>query len=149
VPDTDISLDDLQLCTRWRMSPPGSITENLASIMRVHAYCPAMSLAASGGISSSSDVIKVLLAGADVAMVTSAIYREGPNVIRNYLDGLRVFLQRHQVPSVRELRQRRPIPFSDEQQRRDYRNALSSRLSGEDVQASAPTMTGDRFGHPV
>ncbi len=149
VPDTDISLDDLQLCTRWRMSPPGSITENLASIMRVHAYCPAMSLAASGGISSSSDVIKVLLAGADVAMVTSSIYREGPNVIRNYLDGLRVFLQRHQIPSVRELRQRRPIPFSDEQQRRDYRNALASRLSGEDVQASAPTMTGDRFGHPV
>jgi len=149
VPDTDIALDDMQLCTRWQLTPPGSITQILASLMRVHAHCPAMSLAASGGIGSSSDVIKVLLAGADVAMVTSAIYREGPNVIRSYLDGLRVFLHRHQIPNVRELRERRPIPFDDEQQRRDYRQALSSKISSEQSQSSPASITGDRFGHPV
>lgn len=148
-PELDISLDDMQLRVRWGLTPPGSITQTLASIMRVHAYCPAMSLAANGGISSACDVIKVLLAGADVAMITSAIYREGPDVIRNYLDGLRVFLERHQVSSVRELRERRPIVFDDEQQRADYKRALSMRFSSEQTQTEPPTMTGDRFGHPV
>ena len=148
-PEIDITLDDLQLQVNWGLTPPGSITATLASILRVHAYCPAMSLAACGGISSPSDVIKALLAGADVAMVTSAIYREGPDVIRTYLDGLRVFLQRHQIPSVRELRASRPIEFSSDQQRRDYREALTSRLSAEETQTESPTITGDRYGHPV
>jgi len=149
VPDTDITLDELKLRTLWQLTPPGSVTQILSSLMRVHAYCPAMSLAASGGISSSSDVIKVLLAGADAAVIASAVYREGPNVIRTYLDGLRVFLQRHQIASVRELREKRPVEFSDEQQRRDYREAISSRLSGESTRDNPPTITGDRYGHPA
>jgi dihydroorotate dehydrogenase (fumarate) len=117
--------------------------------MRVHGYCPAMSLAASGGISSSSDVIKVLLAGADAAMVTSAIYRSGPDVIRTYLDGLRVFLKQHHLDSVKELRERRPIEFRSEEERRDYKRALSSRLAAETIHREPPTISGDRYGHPV
>ncbi|MCA9137001.1 MAG: hypothetical protein KDB00_09585 [Planctomycetales bacterium] len=147
-PDIDIALDDLAIHVNWSLTPPGSITTTLASIMRVHAYCPAISLAASGGISSSSDVIKALLAGADVAMVTSAVYREGPDVIRTYLDGLRVFLERHHIQSVRDLRAQRPIEFSSEDQRRSYKQALTSKLSAEETQTATPTIIGDRFGHP-
>ena len=74
--------------------------------MRIHSFCPAMSLAASGGIGSPEDVIKVLLAGADVAMVTSAVYREGPDVIRTLIDGLRVFMEKHHMTSIVELQQK-------------------------------------------
>lgn len=148
-PQIDIALDDLTIHANWSLTPPGSITSTLASIMRVHSYCPAISLAASGGISSASDVIKALLAGADVAMVTSAVYREGPDVIRTYLDGLRVFLERHQIQSVRDLRSQRPIEFSSEAQRSGYKKALTSKLSAEETQTASPTITGDRFGHPI
>jgi dihydroorotate dehydrogenase (fumarate) len=148
-PQVDITLDDLQLRVNWGLTPPGSITQALASLMRVHAYCPAMPLAASGGISSACDVIKVLLAGADVAMVTSAIYREGPDVIRTYLDGLRVFLTRHQIASVQDLRGQRPIEFSSEDQRNSYKAAITSRLAGEATRTQSPTIRGDRYGHTV
>ena len=148
-PDLDISLDDYQLKCDWRLTSPGTITQSLGSIMRVHSYCPAMPIAASGGISSSGDVIKAILAGADVAMVASAIYREGPDLIRSYLDGLREFLESQRITSVRELRERRPIEFTTEDQRRIYKEALASKLAAEASQTEGPSMQGDRFGHPA
>lgn len=147
-PQTDITLDDMEVKSQWRLTPPGSIVGALDLIMRVHAHCPAMPLAASGGISSPSDLIKTLLAGADVAMVTSAIYRESPDVIRTYLDGLRVFLSRHRIQSIAELRRQRPIEFSSDEQRRAYKAALTTKLTAEQTQIAAASIRGDRFGHP-
>jgi dihydroorotate dehydrogenase (fumarate) len=148
-PEVDICLDDLRIRFNWGLTPPGSITQYLGAIMRVHGFCPGISIAATGGISSASDVIKSLLAGADVAMITSAIYREGPDVIRSYLDGLRVFLTRHQIQSVTELCSQRPLAFSTDEQRRDYKEALASRLAADASQARTPSIQGDRYGHPV
>ncbi|NND97271.1 MAG: dihydroorotate dehydrogenase, partial [Pirellulaceae bacterium] len=108
-PEVDIELDSLQLKSRWELTSPGSITSTINEIMQVHAYCPAMSLAASGGIADSSDVAKSLIAGADVAMVTSAIYREGPDVIRSLHDGLVNFMERKHLTSILELEKRRPL----------------------------------------
>ena len=147
-PDIDICLDSLQLKTAWGLTQSGSITEALGSIMRVHGFCPAMPLAATGGIGSPGDVIKVLLAGADVAMVTSAIYREGPDVIRTFIDGLIVFMQRHRMHSLRELQTSRPLEFSCEHERHDYVKALSTRLQASDVTSNENALHGDRWGHP-
>ncbi len=44
-----------------------------------------------------ADVIKALMAGADVAMVTSAIYRDGPPVVKTLLEGLTVFMEKHRI----------------------------------------------------
>jgi dihydroorotate dehydrogenase (fumarate) len=146
-PDIDICLDSLQLKTTWGLTQSGSIMESIGAIMRVHGFCPAMPLAASGGIGSPGDVIKVLLAGADVAMVTSAIYREGPDVIRTFIDGLIVFMQRHRMHSIRELQTSRPLEFSSEQERHDYVKALSTRLQASDVASDENALHGDRWGH--
>ena len=88
-----------------------------------------MSIAASGGIASSEDVIKILLAGADVAMVTSELYRSGPEVIEKLLDGLVEFLEQHQFSSLIDLQMRRPIEFAHEEERVHYVAALSARLN--------------------
>ncbi|GAA5509645.1 dihydroorotate dehydrogenase [Novipirellula caenicola] len=128
-PDTDICLENLKLKSMWSLTSPGSAIQLIDPIMRIHSNCPAMSIAASGGIASSEDVIKVLLAGADVAMVTSELYRSGPDVIGKLIDGLVEFMKQHQFNSINDLQLNRPIEFADEEARVHYVAALSARLS--------------------
>lgn len=148
-PDVDICLDSFQLKTSWGLTHSGEIVHSLGSIMRIHSYCPAMPLAVCGGIDSPADVIKVLLAGADVAMVTSAVYREGPSVIRTFIDGLSLFLDQHHMQTIQDLQTKRPLEFGSEQERRDYIAALSSRFEPDQGCPDAHTLHGDRWGHPT
>lgn len=146
-PDVDICLDTLQLKTDWQLTPSGSIANTLSSIMKIHSFCPAMPLAACGGIGSSNDVIKILLAGADVAMVTSAIYREGPTVVQKLIGGLSGFMDSHHWMTIQDLHNHRPLEFNTEQERLDYVKALSSRPGPGALHGATPTHTGDRWGH--
>lgn len=146
-PEVDICLDSIELKSSWGLTQPHSIAGSIASILRVHSLCPAMAIAACGGIASSGDVIKSLLAGADVAMVTSALYREGPDVIRTLCDGLVEFMESHHFQSLADLAQRRPIEFDDESERVAYVQSLSSRLTSIHPGDQEPAISGDRFGH--
>src|SRR5579864_4252411 len=51
-----------------------------------------VSLAASSGIQSANDVVKLLLAGADVTMMASALLRRGPNHMSQVIAGLSAWL---------------------------------------------------------
>jgi dihydroorotate dehydrogenase (fumarate) len=65
--------DGLRLPLRW------------IAILRRHLH---NSLAATTGVHTSEDMAKLLLAGADVTMVVSALYRHGADHARTILDGL-------------------------------------------------------------
>ena len=65
-----------------------------------------MSIAASTGIHSGVDAARVLLAGADVAMTTSALLRNGPGHLIAMEADLRRYLDRHGADSVAEIRGR-------------------------------------------
>lgn len=127
-PTTDICLDTMKLTSRWRLTRAGDEPELLDMLMRVHGHCTAMPLAASGGIGHSDQLIKALLAGADIGMVTSAVYREGPDVIRCMLNGLTRFMESHHLTTLAELRTRRPLEFNDDEERSAYITALAARL---------------------
>jgi dihydroorotate dehydrogenase (fumarate) len=62
------------------------------------------SLAASTGVESDDDVVKYLLAGADVVMTTSALLRHGPRHLKQLLNGLKVWMEVRNFASVSELR---------------------------------------------
>lgn len=147
-PAVDIQLDSLQLTSSWGLTESGSITNSFESIMQVHTYCPEMSLAASGGIGNPSDLIKVLLAGADTAMVTSAIYRDGPTSIGTLIEGLIHFMEKHQMQSLDDLKSQRPCVFDCDQDRMDYIKAISSKLNPGQVRESNHVTECDRWGHP-
>jgi dihydroorotate dehydrogenase (fumarate) len=66
---------------------------------RVHA-----SLAATTGVDGPADVVKYLLAGADVVMTTSALLRHGPAHAGVLLDGLTAWMGDHQFAGVDEVR---------------------------------------------
>jgi len=126
-PIVDIDLGTLQLRPSWELTQGGSIISKLASIMRIHAFCPAMPLAACGGIATADDVLKTLLAGADVAMVTSAIYRDGANVVRLMNEGLKASMAKHNWGNMGDLQAARPLEFSTEAQRLLYIQSLADR----------------------
>lgn len=138
-PSVDICLDTLKPASRWKLTTGGPPQGSLDTLMQVHSYCPAMPLAASGGISHADDFFKAMLAGADVAMVTSAIYREGPDVIRSLLDGLTAFMELHQMKTLRDLQLRRPLEFSSDEERAAYIAALTAHLDTSDTQTTVPT----------
>lgn len=146
-PELDISLDNCRIQTSWQLSQSGSISPLIRALMSVYGYCPAMPLAGSGGIGCSEDLIKVLLGGADAAVVCSAVYREGPDVIRKMLDGLTKFMERNRIESLNELQSRRPLEFSGEE---DRMNVISGLLTRPDVAKIRPTHAVDlsnAWGH--
>ena len=62
------------------------------------------SLAATTGIHSGQDVARMILAGADVAMMASALLLHGPEHIRTVLDELRGVMSHHGYDSVSQMK---------------------------------------------
>jgi len=68
------------------------------------------SLAATTGVEGPADVIKYLLAGADVVMTASALIRHGPGHAAVLLDGLSEWMTRKGYPSVAGVRGMLALP---------------------------------------
>ena len=62
------------------------------------------SLAATTGVESAAEVVKYLLAGADVVMTTSALLRHGPGHLRSLVDGLKRWLEGRGCETVADVR---------------------------------------------
>ncbi len=63
-----------------------------------------VSLAASSGIHTAEDVAKLLLAGADVTMMASALLRRGVGQVRQVIGGLEAWLEEHEYSSIEEMK---------------------------------------------
>jgi dihydroorotate dehydrogenase (fumarate) len=85
------------------------------------------SLAATSGVEGPADVVKYLLAGADVVMTASALIRHGPQHAAVILDGLSQWMARKGYTSVSELRGILAVPDDTDQaayERAGYVRAL-------------------------
>jgi dihydroorotate dehydrogenase (fumarate) len=99
----DLDLDTLEVRPTLSLSTPEELRLPLRWIGILHGQLPA-SLAASTGIHSGLDAVKALLAGADVAMTTSALLESGPEHLTSMEAELRQWLDRHGHQSVAEIR---------------------------------------------
>ena len=68
------------------------------------------SLAATTGVDGPADVIKYLLAGADVVMTASALLRRGPEYAAVLLDGLSEWMVRKGYASAGDMRGLLAVP---------------------------------------
>ena len=87
------------------------------------------SLAGTTGVHSPEDVLKLLLAGADVTMTTSAILRDGPERLRELVIGLRALLEKGEYESVEQLKgsmSQASCPDPEAFERSQYMRALTS-----------------------
>jgi dihydroorotate dehydrogenase (fumarate) len=82
------------------------------SLLRNHLRA---SLAATTGVEEPADVVKYLLAGADVVMTASALIRHGPRYAAVLLDGLAEWMARKGYASVDDLRGMLAVPADTDQ----------------------------------
>ena len=99
----DLDLDTLEPTPRLVLSTSDELRLPLRWIGLLRG-CLDLSLAATTGVHTSDDVAKVLLAGADAAMMTSALLRNGPNHVTTVLDGLRAWMVEREYDSVEQLK---------------------------------------------
>lgn len=99
----DIDLEKLEMVPKLELSdPPESRLPLLwIGVLREHTR---MSLAASSGVHSAADALKLLLVGADVVMATSSLLRQGPGHARNLLDGMSAWMKEKEYVSVTQMR---------------------------------------------
>lgn len=100
----DIDTLTLTLRNDLQLSQPPEIRLPLLWIGVLAGRTDGASLAASTGVETSEEVVKYLLAGADVVMTTSALLRHGPAHVEVLLRGLRTWLTSRGFSSVEGMR---------------------------------------------
>jgi dihydroorotate dehydrogenase (fumarate) len=105
----DIDLETLAVTPDVYLSSPAEARLPRTWISILRHYLSA-SLAATTGVEGSADVIKYLLAGADVVMTASALIRHGPGYAGVLLDGLSGWMARKGYPSVAGVRGMLALP---------------------------------------
>jgi dihydroorotate dehydrogenase (fumarate) len=101
----DVDLVTLRLLRDLDLSQPAEIRLPLLWIGALAGNVRA-SLAASTGVETADEIVKYLLAGADVVMTTSALLRHGIEHISVLLAGLREWLRARDIESLGTIRGR-------------------------------------------
>jgi dihydroorotate dehydrogenase (fumarate) len=99
----DINCETLTLAPDVPLSTAAEIRLPLTWIALLHGRLRA-SLAATTGVMAAADVVKYLLAGADVVQSASALLRHGPEYAGVLLDGLRDWMLRKGFTTLDEVR---------------------------------------------
>jgi dihydroorotate dehydrogenase (fumarate) len=101
----DLDLETLDVVARVELSRPSELRLPLRWIAILRPQLgPIVSLAASSGVHAGTDVVKELIVGADIAMMTSALLRHGPGHVRVVEAQLRAWMTDHEYDSVAQLR---------------------------------------------
>ena len=61
------------------------------------------SLAATSGIHTAQDVLKIMMVGADAAMLCSVLYRHGIDHIKNMEREIETWMSEHEYNSIRQM----------------------------------------------
>lgn len=102
----DIDLEREQIVGGDVFSHAGDFAETLRFTGLIRGVVPGVELAASTGIYGWQELTKILLAGADVAQMCTAVYKHGPSAIKDALTGLGRWMMDHGYQSVDEFRGR-------------------------------------------
>ena len=99
----DIDLETLEVV------PTLELSSSAESLMRIRWIAilfgrVGCSLAITGGIHRSEDIVKALLAGADVTHLCSVLLRHGPQHLKTLLEELNNWLDEHEYSSVQQLK---------------------------------------------
>ena len=99
----DLDLETLEVKPNVILSTPQALRLPLRWIAILHGRLKA-NLAATSGIHTAQDVIKMLMAGADVTMMCSALLKNGPDHLRQVLTDLDQWMLDHEYVSVSQMK---------------------------------------------
>ena len=127
----DLDIEAMEVLPALELSSSAELRLPLRWIAILHRRW-GISLAASTGVHTATDVVKVLLAGADVAMMTSALLHNGPDHLRSVELRLRDWMDRHRYETIDQLRgqlSQRSVPDPAAFERANYIKTLASRTA--------------------
>jgi dihydroorotate dehydrogenase (fumarate) len=99
----DLDLETLDVAPRLKLSTSEELRLPLRWIAILHGQLDC-SLAATTGIHRAEDALKVLLAGADVAMMASALLARGPRALSAVQRGIFEWMEEREYDSIRQLK---------------------------------------------
>ncbi|HEU4355137.1 MAG TPA: dihydroorotate dehydrogenase-like protein, partial [Actinomycetota bacterium] len=97
----DIDLEGLEVDPTLHLSDRQEVLLPLRWIGILHGRIDA-SLAATTGVHGPEEAVKLILAGADVTMMASALFRNGPEHVTTVIEGIRSWLEDHEYGSVEQ-----------------------------------------------
>ena len=137
----DLDLESLDVVARVELSRPADLRLPLRWIAILRPQLgPGVSLAASSGVHSGTDVVKELIVGADVVMMTSALLSHGPGHVRLVEDELRAWMTEHEYESVAQIRGSASQATAEDPsafERANYMKTLQSWTAPQDLTPAA------------
>lgn len=98
----DLDIEDLEVVPRLVLSKSRELHLPLRWVAILYGRVP-VDLAITSGVHSHVDVLKGLMAGAKVTMMTSAVLRKGPGRISKILKRLNKWMEEHEYASVTQM----------------------------------------------
>jgi dihydroorotate dehydrogenase (fumarate) len=124
----DFDIENLTVVPRIAFSSPSELLLRLHWVAILYGHVDA-DLAITGGVHSAEDVLKGIMAGASVTMMTSALHLYGIHHISDVLDGLVQWMTDREYASILQMRgalSRRSVPDTSPFERGNYIKTLSS-----------------------
>lgn len=124
----DINLEALTVEPHVLLSTPQDLRLPLRWIAILYGHLRA-DLAATGGVQRATDVVKLLMVGARVTMMCSALLRHGIDYLRDVEHDLRQWLTEHEYSSIAELQgtlSQRTCPDPSAFERVQYMRAIQN-----------------------
>jgi dihydroorotate dehydrogenase (fumarate) len=97
----DIDLETLSVRPELHLSSAEELRLPLRWVAILSGRVP-ISLAATSGVQTHADVVKLVLAGADAVMVASELLRRGPSLVRDLTKGVSEWLAEREYASVEQ-----------------------------------------------
>ncbi len=124
----DFDLDNLLVTPALALSTPAELLLRLHWVAILFGQVRA-DLAVTGGVHSARDVLKTMMAGARVAMMTSALLKHGITHLAEVRDGLTAWMAEHEYESIRQMQgsmSRRSVADPGAFERANYMKVLRS-----------------------
>jgi dihydroorotate dehydrogenase (fumarate) len=124
----DIDLEQLEVVPNILLSTPQAMRLPLRWVAILYGRLQ-VSLAATSGIHNSDDVVKMLMAGADVTMMCSALLKNGIGWIKQVEKDVVRWMEEHEYTSVEQMKgsmSQKSCPHPSAFERANYMKALKS-----------------------
>jgi dihydroorotate dehydrogenase (fumarate) len=146
----DIDVEQLEVARTLQLSDSSELLLRITWLAVLSPHLQG-SLAASGGVHTTVDAVKAVMAGAHAVQMVSALLRHGPEHLRTVRTGVAEWLAEHEYESLRQMQgsmnlQRCPDPKAFA--RVNYVHLLQSWRSVEETAAHAVALRTRKSGGP-
>ena len=124
----DFDLEALEVVPNLVLSSPHELLLRLHWVAVLYGNIKA-DLAVTGGVHTATDVVKSMMAGARVAMMTSALLKKGINYLDTLVPELLIWMDQHEYTSIRQMQgsmSRKSVARAAAFERANYMKVLSS-----------------------